>query len=390
MRRIYFDNNATTAVDPVVLEAMRPYFLEEFGNASSIHGYGQKARAALEEARQKVAGLIGAEPQEIVFTSGGTESDNTAIRGTAHHLRERGNHIITSTIEHPAVLRTCEQLEKEGFKVTYAPVNREGLVRLDDLERAITSETILISIMHVNNETGTVQPVRQIAELAKAKNVVFHTDAVQSVGKIPVDVKDLGVDLLSLSSHKLHGPKGVGVLFVRRGVRFTPLILGGSHERSRRAGTENVSGAVGLGEACEIALASLDDFKTRVRGLRDRLESGILASVSDTSVNGTRVERAPHVTNISFRGVEGEALLISLDFQGVAVSTGSACSSGALEPSHVLRALGVSRDLIHGSLRFSLSRMNQDEEVDYLLEVIPKTVSRMREMSPLYRGAAGA
>ncbi|HXK61530.1 MAG TPA: cysteine desulfurase NifS [Acidobacteriota bacterium] len=385
MRQVYFDNNATTPVDPLVLEAMRPYFLDDFGNASSIHGFGQRARAALEEARRQIADLIGAQAQEIVITSGGTESDNTALRGTAYYLRDQGNHIITTTIEHPAVLRTCEQLEKEGFEVTYVPAGKDGQVRIDLLEAAIKDQTILMSVMYVNNETGTIQPIKQIAELARRRKVVFHTDAVQAVGKIPVDVKELGVDLLSLSGHKLHGPKGIGALYVRRGIRFNPLLLGGPHERNRRAGTENVPGVVGLGKASELAKAALEDFGTRVRGLRDRLEKEVLAQIPDTSVNGSRTERVPHVTNLSFRGTEGEALLISLDFQGVAVSTGSACSSGSIEPSHVLRAMGIPSDLIHGSLRFSLSRMNTDEDVDYLLSILPQTVGRMREMSPLYR-----
>lgn len=386
MRRVYFDNNATTAVDPQVFETMKPFFLEDFGNASSIHAFGQRARAVLEEARRQVADLIGAQPQEIVFTSGGTESDNTALRGVASYLRERGNHIITTAIEHPAILRTCEQLEKEGFEVTYVPAGKNGVVKLDVLESAIKDQTILLSVMYVNNETGTIQPLARIAELARSRKIVFHTDAVQAVGKIPVDVKELGVDLLSLSSHKLHGPKGIGALYVRRGVRFNPLLLGGPHERSRRAGTENVPGVIGLGKACELARQNLSDFDTRVRGLRDRLEKTVLEKIPDSSVNGSLTERAPHVTNLSFRGTEGEALLISLDFQGIAVSTGSACSSGSLEPSHVLRALGIPSDLIHGSIRFSLSRMNTEEDVDYVLDVLPKTIARMREMSPLYRG----
>ncbi|RPJ87198.1 MAG: aminotransferase class V-fold PLP-dependent enzyme, partial [Acidobacteria bacterium] len=338
-----------------------------------------------EEARRQVAALVGAQPQEIVFTSGGTESDNTALRGVASYLRERGNHIVTTSIEHPAILRTCEQLEQEGFEITYVPAGKDGVVKLDVLEAAIKDQTILISVMYINNETGTIQPLARIGELAKSRKIIFHTDAVQAVGKIPLDVKQLGVDLLSLSSHKLHGPKGIGALFVRRGVRFNPLILGGPHERSRRAGTENVPGVIGLGKACELARQGLADFDTRVRGLRDRLENAVLETIPDSSVNGSRTERAPHVTNLSFRGTEGEALLISLDFQGIAVSTGSACSSGSLEPSHVLRALAIPSDLIHGSIRFSLSRMNTEEDVDYALDVLPKTIGRMREMSPLYR-----
>ncbi len=387
MRQVYLDNNATTGLDPRVLEAMTPFFVDTFGNASSIHTHGQKARAAVEDARRQVADLLGAQPQEIVFTSGGTESDNTALRGVASAFADKGRHIVTTSIEHPAVLRTCEQLSKEGFSVTYVPVGRDGIVRIDDLAKALTDQTILVSVMQVNNEAGTIQPLREIAQLAHERKIVLHTDAVQSAGKIPVDLKELGVDLASFSAHKLHGPKGVGVLFVRRGVRYRPLLLGGSHERGRRAGTENVPGIVGVGKACELAREALKDMDTRVRALRDRLEQTILDQIPQSAVNGSRTERAPHVANISFRGVEGEALLISLDFQGVAVSTGSACSSGSLEPSHVLKALGQSSDLIRGSIRFSLSRMTTDEDIDYVLEVLPPTVARIREMSPLYREA---
>jgi cysteine desulfurase len=387
MRRVYFDNNATTALDPEAWRVMAPYYLEDFGNASSIHTFGQKARTATEESRRQVADLIGAQPQEIVFTSGGTEADNTALRGVATQLRDRGNHIVTTTIEHPAVLRTCEQLEKEGFEVTYVPVGRDGIVRREELEAALTDRTIIVSVMHVNNETGTIQPIREIADLTRPRKIVLHSDGVQSVGKIPVDVKELGIDLLSISAHKLHGPKGIGALYNRRGVRFSPLMLGGSHERSRRAGTENVPGIIGFGKACEIARSSLADIHSRVRDLRDQIERRALETIPDTHVNGSRDHRAPHVTNLSFRGVEGEALLISLDFQGIAVSTGSACSSGSLEPSHVLRALGISSELIHGSIRFSLSRTNTQEDVDYLLQALPVTIERMREMSPQYRRA---
>jgi len=385
MRNVYLDNNATTGLDLRVLEAMTPYFVETFGNASSIHTYGQRARAAVEDARRQVADLLGAQPQEIVFTSGGTESDNTALSGVATALADKGRHVVTTSIEHPAVLRTCEQLSKQGFVVTYVPVGRDGIVRMDELAKALTDQTILVSVMHVNNETGTIQPLHEIAELTRERRIVFHTDAVQSAGKIPVDLKDLGVDLASFSAHKLHGPKGVGVLFVRRGVRFKPLLVGGSHERGRRAGTENVPGIIGVGKACELAREALSDMNTRVRALRDRLEQRILDEIPQSAVNGSRTERAPHVANISFRGVEGEALLISLDFQGVAVSTGSACSSGSLEPSHVLKALGQSQDLIRGSIRFSLSRMTTEQDIDYVLEILPPTVARIREMSPLYR-----
>jgi cysteine desulfurase len=362
---------------------MLPYYRQDFGNASSIHGWGQRARAAVEEARQKVADLIGASSRDIVFTSGGTESDNTALQGVAAAARSRGNHIITTVVEHPAVLRACDRLEENGFRITRLPVDPDGLVDVQRLEGAIDQETILISVMHANNEIGSIQPIREIASLARQRGILFHTDAVQSVGKIPVDVESLGVDLLSLSAHKIHGPKGMGALYVRQAVEMTPLLYGGSQERSRRAGTENVPGIVGLGVACKLAGQALEDFDMGVCQLRDHLEEGILESIPHTLLNGGRTHRMPHVTNISFRYVEAEALLISLDFQGIAVSTGSACSSGTLEPSPVILAIGRRGDAAQGALRFSLSRMTRDEDIDYTLSILGETVTRMRELSPL-------
>ncbi len=385
MQQVYLDNNATTPLDPLVFEAMKSHYMEDFGNASSIHTYGQKANSAVENSRRQVADLIGARPNEIVFTSGGTEADNTALRGVLTHHRARGNHIITAVTEHSAVLQTCEQLEKEGFRVTYLPVDREGMISLDRLEKAIDEETILISVMHANSEIGVIQPIQEMAALAREKKVIFHTDAVQTVAKIPVNVKELGVDLLSLSAHKFHGPKGVGALYIRSGVKMDPLLYGGSHERSRRAGTVNVPGVVGLGRSAELAREGLNELDTRVKMLRDRLEKGILEHISGTAVNGSRTHRIPHLTNISFRAIEGEALLISLDFQGVAVSTGSACSSGTVEPSHVLTALGGNRKRHKSAIRFSLSRMTSGEEIDYVLRILPEIVERMREVTPLYR-----
>ncbi len=385
VRQVYLDNNATTLVDPAVFEAMKPFYLEDYGNASSIHALGQKARAAVEDARSQVADLIGAETGAIVFTSGGTESDNTALRGVAMALRSKGSHIITTTIEHSAILHTCRQLEQEGFRVTYLPVDRLGLLSLDRLREAIDEDTILISVMHANNEIGIIEPVKKMAVLARERGVLFHTDAVQTVGKIALDVGDLGVDLLSLSAHKFHGPKGVGALYVRGDVAMFPLLHGGSHERSRRAGTLNVPGIVGLGKTCELAKASLEDFGTRVRGLRDKLEQGIIEGIPDAFVNGSTTERVPHLSNISFRLIEGEALLIALDFQGVAVSTGSACSSGTVEPSHVLTALGGDRSRQKSAIRFSLGRVNNDEDIDYVLGILPKMVEKMRQVSPIYR-----
>jgi len=385
MQQVYLDNNATTPLDPLVFEAMKPHYMEDFGNASSIHTYGQKASSAVENARRQVGELIGARPSEIVFTSGGTEADNTALRGVLTHHRARGNHIITAVTEHSAVLQTCEQLEKEGFRVTYLRVDREGMISLDRLEKAIEEETTLISIMHANSEIGVIQSIQEMAALARERKVLFHTDAVQTVAKIPVNVKELGVDLLSLSAHKFHGPKGVGAFYIRSGVKMDPLLYGGSHERSRRAGTVNVPGIVGLGRCAELAREGLKELGTRVKTLRDRLEKGILEHISGTAVNGSRTHRIPHLTNISFRAIEGEALLISLDFQGVAVSTGSACSSGTVEPSHVLTALGGNPKLHKSAIRFSLSRMNSGEEIDYVLSILPEIVERMREVSPLYR-----
>ena len=385
MRRVYLDNNATTRVDPLVLEAMSPHFLQDFGNASSIHEFGQQAREAVETARQGVADLIGSLPKEIIFTSGGTESDNTAIRGIAASHSGHGRHLITTTIEHPAVLRTMEQLEEEGFQVTYLPVDRQGLIRLDDLHAAVREDTILISIMHANNETGAIQDLPAVGWLAREKGILFHTDAVQSTGKIPLDVNDLGVDLLSLSGHKIHGPKGVGALYIRHGVEMKSLLLGGSHERGRRGGTENVPGIVGLGKSAALARDGLADFDLRVRSLRDRIETGLLERIPQTIINGSTLRRMPHTTNLSFRGVEGEALLISLDLQGIAVSTGAACSSGSLEPSHVLKAMGFRNRRVESALRLSLSRMTTDEEITTALDVLPRTIRRMRELSPLYR-----
>ncbi len=385
VRQVYLDNNATTLVDPAVFEAMKPFFLENYGNASSIHTLGQKARAVVEDSRAQVAELIGSKTTEIVFTSGGTESDNTALRGVATALRSRGNHIITTTIEHSAILHPCRQLEAEGFRVSFLKVDRQGLLSLDRLREAIDEDTILISVMHANNEIGVIEPLKEIAALARDRGVLLHTDAVQTVGKITLDVENLGVDLLSLSAHKFHGPKGVGALYVRGDVALLPLLHGGGHERSRRAGTLNVPGIVGLGKTCELAGAFLQDFGTRVGGLRDKLEKGIVEGIPDTVVNGSTRERVPHLSNISFRGIEGEALLIALDFQGVAVSTGSACSSGTVEPSHVLMALGGDRGLHKSAIRLSLSRMNDDQDIDYVLGILPEVVKKMRQVTPTYR-----
>ena len=385
MIRIYLDNNATTPVLPEVLEAMRPYFGERFGNASSIHHHGQETRAAVERARDAVARLLGCRVAEVVFTSGGTEGDNLAIAG----LTSAGDHVVTSSIEHHAVLLTCKHLEENGCEVTYVPVDGRGLVDPDDVRRALRSNTKLISIMMANNETGVLQPVEEIGKIAAEADVYFHTDAVQAAGKVPIDVKRIACDLLSISGHKMHAPQGVGALYVRRGTHLQPLFFGGRHERSRRAGTENVPGIVGLGKAAELAMQGFehsDDKKMST--LRDRLQRGILAQAEEAGVNGEGAQRVPNTSNIYFDHIEGEAMVISLDLKGLAVSTGAACSSGAIEPSHVLVAMGLRADRARASIRFSLGKQSTEEEVDIALALVPETVARLRELSPVYKGQA--
>jgi len=391
MKRIYLDHNATTAVEPSVLEAMQPYFSGEFGNASSIHTFGQRARAAVETAREQVATLLNARPQEIVFTSGGTESDNHAIFGvvaaTLQSLTstEPTPHIITSLIEHEAVLNACQALEKQGVPVSYLLVDGTGLVDPKAVRRAIRPETILITVMHANNELGTVQPLEEIGRIAAEANVYFHTDAVQSVGKIPVDVKALQLDLLSLSGHKFYGPKGVGALFIKGGTRLRQFLYGGHHQRGFRPGTENVPGIVGLGKAAELARVSLQSDAARIASLRDRLEQGLLARVPDARTNAASAPRTPNTCNITFPGIEGEALIIALDLKGLACSTGAACSSGAVEPSHVLTAIGLSAADARATIRFSLGRHTSDAEIAAALEIVPAAVAQLRQLSPTYR-----
>jgi cysteine desulfurase len=390
MNRVYLDHNATTPVEPEVLEAMLPYLSADFGNASSIHSFGQRARAAVETARESVAALIGARPQEIVFTSGGTESDNHAIFGIVEAAGGHGKHMITSAIEHEAVLNTCQALEKQGVSVTYLSVDREGRIDLEALRHAICPKTVLITIMHANNELGTVQPLEEIGRIASEADVYFHTDAVQSAGKLPIDVRAMGVDLLSLSGHKLYAPKGIGALYIKSGTRLCQLLYGGHHQRGFRPGTENVAGIVGLGKAAEMARRSLAEDAKRVTVLRDKLEDGLLARVPDSSVNGGRSPRTPNTTNVLFHGVEGEALVIALDLKGLACSTGAACSSGAVEPSHVLTAIGHPPEEARASLRFSLGRHTTSEDIDIALQVVPAAVAQLRELSPTYRKEATA
>jgi len=385
MLRVYMDANATTPLLPEVLDAMRPYFLERFGNASSIHRPGQQARAAVDHARESVAALIGSRASEIVFTSGGTESDNLALFGT---LRP-GDHLVTSTIEHSAVLHSAEELAKRGIEVTFVPCDASGTIQPDQVRAAMCPNTRLVSILLANNETGVLQSVAEFAAIAHEHGALFHTDAVQAIGKLPVDVKALGCDLLSLSAHKIHGPQGVGALFVRRNIRVAPLLYGGTHERQRRAGTENVPGIVGIGKAAEIAQQWLaDDGPTLLAARRDRLESGLLQAISGTGVNGAGAPRVCNTTNLSFDHVEAEALLIALDLKGLAVSGGSACQSGATEPSHVLLAMGLGTERARASLRFSLSKLTTDEDVDFALAIVPPAVARLRELSPVYQAAA--
>jgi cysteine desulfurase len=386
---IYFDNHATTRVDPRVVEAMAPYFTDIYGNAASRnHEYGWKAEEAVENARGQIAKLINATPKEIVFTSGATESTNLAIKGVAQMYREKGNHIITEVTEHKATLDTCKSLEKFGYEVTYLPVEKDGRINLDDLRKAITPKTILISIMYANNEIGTVQPIAEIGKIAKEKGVFFHVDAVQAIGKIPVDVQKDGTDLMSISGHKLYGPKGVGALYVRRKnprVQLASQIDGGGHERGMRSGTLNVPGIVGLGKACELCQQEMAEEAARLSKLRDRLKESIMSRLDETFINGSETHRLPHNINISFAYVEGESLLMGIN--DIAVSSGSACTSATLEPSYVLKALGVGEDLAHTSIRFGLGRFNTEEEVDYVADRVVETVSRLRELSPLYEMA---
>jgi cysteine desulfurase len=386
---IYFDNHATTRVDPRVVAAMEPYFTDIYGNAASRnHEYGWKAEEAVENARGQIARLINATPKEIVFTSGATESTNLAIKGVAQMYREKGNHIITEVTEHKATLDTCKSLEKFGYEVTYLPVEKDGRINLDELRKAITPKTILISIMYANNEIGTVQPIAEIGKIAKEKGVFFHVDAVQAVGKIPVDVQKDGIDLMSISAHKLYGPKGVGALYVRRKnprVQLASQIDGGGHERGMRSGTLNVPGIVGLGKACELCQQEMAEETVRLSKLRDRLKESIMSRLDETFINGSLTHRLPHNINISFAYVEGESLLMGIN--DIAVSSGSACTSATLEPSYVLKALGVGEDLAHTSIRFGLGRFNTEEEVDYVADRVVETVSRLRELSPLYEMA---
>ena len=390
MNRVYLDFNATTPVEPEVIDAMLPYFSAEFANAASIHTPGQKARAAVETAREQVAALIGARPQEIVFTSGGTESDNHAIFGIVEAAGGHEKHIVTSAIEHEAVLNTCQALEKRGVRLTYLATSADGQIDLGDVRRAIRPETVLITIMHANNELGTVQPLEEIGRIAKEADIYFHTDAVQSAGKISIDVNKLQVDLLSISGHKLYAPKGIGALYVRGGTRLRQLLYGGHHQRGFRPGTENVAGIVGLGKAAEIARKSLVEDAQRISALRDRLQQGLLHRVPQSRVNAASAPRTPNTTNLVFPGVEGEALLIALDLKGLACSTGAACSSGAVEPSHVLTAIGLPPEEARASLRFSLGRHTTPADIDFVLNVVPAAVAQLRELSPTFRKEATA
>ena len=384
MERIYMDNAATTRVTEPVMEAMQPYFCEIFGNPMSVHSFGRESRKAVENARRQVATALGAQPNEIYFTGCGTESDNWAVRGAAYANVKKGRHIITTAIEHHAILHTCEQLEKEGFEVTYLPVDEFGVVCMDQLEKAIRPDTTLISVMSANNEIGTIQPIEEIAKIAKAHKILFHTDAVQAIGSIAFDVKAMGIDMLSLSGHKFHAPKGVGALYIRNGVHLQRLINGGAQERTQRAGTENLASIVGLGKAIELATANIERHNAQLTAVRDRLIDRILEEIPYTRLNGHRTQRLPGNCNISFQFIEGESLLLALDLKGIAASSGSACTSGSLDPSHVLLAIGLPHEIAHGSLRLSLSEENTIEQADKVVEALKEIVARLRSMSPLY------
>jgi len=385
MKRIYLDYAATTPTHPEVVRAMLPYFTDAFGNPSSIHSYGQEAKGSIEEARIKIADLIGARDEELIFTSGGTEADNFALKGIAFANENKGNHIITSSVEHHAVIETCKFLERRGFRITYLSVDGDGLVDPDDVKKAIIDNTILISVMHASNEMGTIEPIAEIGKVATEAGIYFHTDAVQTVGHIPVNANELGVDLLSMSAHKLYGPKGVGALYIRKGTKLTPFMHGGEQERRRRASTENVPGIVGFGKAAELAQHEMGEEAKWLTYLRDQLIKGLLEQIDHTRLNGHPLKRLPNNINISADFVEGESMLLNLDLEGICASTGSACSSSSLEPSHVLLALGLSHEQAHGSLRFSLGKWTTEEEIERVLDVLPRVVAKLRAMSPLLK-----
>ncbi|MBU0478211.1 cysteine desulfurase NifS [bacterium] len=385
MKRIYLDYAATTPTAPEVVKTMLPYFTDKFGNPSSIHSFGQECKAAIEEAREKIASLLGAKQEEIIFTSGGTESNNFALKGLAYANKHKGNHIITSSIEHHCVIAPCKFLEKMGFRATYLPVNKDGLLAPEDVKKAITDKTILISVMHANNEIGTIQPIAEIGRIAKEKKICFHTDAVQTFGHIPINVDELNLDLLSISGHKFCGPKGIGALYVRKGTRMVSFMHGGDQEKNRRASTENVPAIVGFGKAVEIAQEKMKEEGRELTTLRDKLIKGIFEKINHVRLNGHPTKRLPNNINVSIKFVEGESMLLNLDMEGIAVSTGSACSSSSLEASHVLLALGLSHELAHSSLRFTLGRYTKGEDIDFLLEILPRIVEKLRSMSPLWK-----
>ncbi len=388
-KRVYMDHAATTYTKTEVLQTMMPFYTELFGNPSSVHQFGREVKKHIDTAREQIAKALGALPEEIYFTAGGSEADNWAIKGIAYANRKKGNHIITTKIEHPGLLESCKYLEKEGFEVTYLDVDEYGLVKPEDVERAIKENTILISVMYANNEIGTIQSIAEIAGLAKERKIYFHTDAVQAVGSIKIDVKEQNIDLLSLSAHKFYGPKGVGALYIRKGVKIISILHGGHQERGRRAGTENVPGIIGLGKAIEIAVNTMDENAARIKALRDKLIQGVMEKVPYTRLNGHPEKRLPGNTSFCFEFIEGESLLLNLDIKGIAGSSGSACSSGSLDPSHVLLAIGLSHEIAHGSLRLSLGDINTQEDIDYVLEVLPPIVDRLRQMSPLYERVKG-
>lgn len=386
MRKVYLDNAATTALSPRVLEAMLPYFTQYYGNPSSVHAFGREAKQGLDKARDQVAKALHCDPSEVIFTGCGTESDNTVLLGVAQRYGDKGKHIITTNVEHHAILHTCEYLEKQGYSVTYLPVDQDGLVTAEQVAAAIRPDTILVSIMFANNEVGTIMPIQEIGAVCKEKGVLFHTDAVQAVGHIPVDVQAMHIDMLSLSAHKFHGPKGVGALYCRKGIRLPSYIMGGAQEKGRRAGTENVAGIVGLGAAIQLATEQLEENRAKMTALRDRLMTGIQARISEVKLNGHPTNRLPNNVNFSFKYIEGESILLMLDMNGIAASSGSACTSGSLDPSHVLLALGLPHEIAHGSVRLTLGDETTEEDIDYTIDVLEKTVARLRAMSPLYKG----